>query len=472
MFKSDPERPPQYRRFDRATPEWYLDAKLGIFVHWGPYSVPAWAEPIGALGTIEKEYWFRHNPYAEWYYNTIRIEGAPAREHQQEVYGGAPYDDFLDAWTADRFDADDVLALVASTGARYFVPTTKHHDGVTLWDAPGTGDRNTVHRGPRRDLIEEFRAASEAAGVRFGVYYSGGLDWHVGQNPPITVDDLPETRPVDAEYAAYAFDHVADLVARYRPEVLWGDIEWPDAGKPEGPKSLVEMFDLFYAARPDGVVNDRWGETHWDFRTSEYENGLEVEGGDAWENCRGVGYSFGYNRLEDESTSLSGPAAIRHFVDVVARGGNFLLNIGLTAEGLVPELQRRTLEALGAFNAEHGAAIFGSRPAGPLASPSDPATEEGGAGRPWVRWTRSADALHAFVWASGDAPAAGPFELSFDPTAVDVASARLSDGAPVTVEVSPATPHDDRPGALARVLVRGVGAASPAQPVRIDFALA
>ena len=79
MFTDDPVRPEDYRRFERPIPQWYADAKLGIFVHWGPYSVPAWAEPIGELGTIEMGYWFQHNPYAEWYYNTIRIEGSTSR---------------------------------------------------------------------------------------------------------------------------------------------------------------------------------------------------------------------------------------------------------------------------------------------------------------------------------------------------------------------------------------------------------
>jgi alpha-L-fucosidase len=422
MFKNDPERPEQYRVFDRETPEWFRNAKLGIFVHWGPFSVPAWAEPIGALGTIEKTHWFTHNPYAEWYYNTIRIEGSPAAEHQRDAFGGAPYDDFIDSWSAKNFDADDVMALVASTGARYFVPTTKHHDGVTLWDAPGTGERNTVHRGPKRDLVGEFSEAARAAGVRFGVYYSGGLDWHFGQNPPIE-DDVTGNRPVDKEYADYAHDHVIDLIERYTPDVLWGDIEWPDAGKPAGDKSLVHVFETFYAASPDGVVNDRWGETHWDFRTSEYEEGKSVEGGGYWENCRGVGFSFGYNQLEDESTSLSGPAAVRHFVDVVSRGGNFLLNIGLMEDGTVPPLQRATLTELGAWNDVNGASVFDSVPLDEsIASPSD---------EPWVRWTRTGNEAHAFL--SG----AAEVTLSADVSRLDAASARLVDGsaAPVTATV-------------------------------------
>ena len=458
MFTSDPERPEPYRRFEKLAPDWFLDAKLGIFIHWGPYSVPAWAEPIGALGTIEKQYWFAHNPYAEWYANTIRIEGAPAREHQREVYGGAPYDDFIDAWSAADFDATEVMALVARTGARYFVPTTKHHDGVTLWDAPATGDRNTVNRGPKRDLVQEFADAARAAGLRFGVYYSGGLDWHFGGNPPITDDGQIDARPVDAAYSDYAFDHVADLIERHRPDVLWGDIEWPDAGKEAGPKSLIELFDRFYTANPEGVANDRWGETHWDFRTSEYQNGLEVEGTEAWENCRGVGYSFGYNRLEDATTSLDGPAAIRHFVDVVSRGGNFLLNIGLTAEGRVPDLQRETLEALGAWNALNGDAVFGSRPLDDGIAPATGDWAEEGERGAWARWTRTGVVAHAFVIAGGQND--GDVEFGLDPERVDIGSARLPDGTPVPARAS-------GPGVALSV----PGSAVEGVPLRVDFDL-
>lgn len=119
-----PKRLDDYQRFERPISQWFSDAKLGIFVHWGPHSVPAWAEPIGKLGTVEPTRWFAHNPYAEWYYNTIRIEDSPAAEHQRKVYDGAAYDDFLGAWHPDRFDADGFLQLVKSTGAGYFVPTT------------------------------------------------------------------------------------------------------------------------------------------------------------------------------------------------------------------------------------------------------------------------------------------------------------------------------------------------------------
>src|SRR3954469_14764537 len=241
-FRSALERPAEYRHFERSVPAWFADAKLGIFVHWGAYSVPAWAEPIGELGTVDSATWYRHNPYAEWYANTVRIEGSGAWRHQQEVYDGESYERFLDDWNAERFDPDALMQYFAGVGARYFVPTTKHHDGITLWDAPGTGDRNTGARGPKRALVAEFAAATRRAGMRFGVYYSGGLDWHYRDLPPITEGEAAATRPVDAGYAMYAFDHVVDLIGRYRPDLLWGDIEWPDAGKQEGPFSLVRIF--------------------------------------------------------------------------------------------------------------------------------------------------------------------------------------------------------------------------------------
>ncbi|TDQ02512.1 alpha-L-fucosidase [Leifsonia sp. 115AMFTsu3.1] len=423
MFTDDPVRPENYRRFEREVPQWFTDAKLGIFVHWGPYSVPAWAEPIGELGTIEKGYWFAHNPYAEWYYNTIRIPGSPAADHQRDVYGGAPYDDFIDQWDPVDFDPEAFIALVKSTGARYFVPTTKHHDGVTLWDAPGTDGRNTVARGPRRDLVGAFEQATRAAGLRFGVYYSGGLDWHYSELEPITDDGQAFRRPVDAGYAEYAYEHVADLIDRYRPDVLWGDIEWPDAGKPSGPHSMERLFEKFYAAAPDGVSNDRWGETHWDFRTSEYQNGTNVEGAGAWENCRGIGYSFGHNTLEDERHMLSGPDAVKTFVDIVSRGGNLLLNVGLTARGTVPDLQRRTLEHLAAWNAVNGDAVFGSQVLdASIARPSE---------EPWVRWTRGGEGGGCDSVANAFVDATGSVRLEGVSSAVDAGSARLADGTPV-----------------------------------------
>ena len=364
-------------------PDWFVNAPLGIFIHWGAYSVPAWAEPTGELGAVDPQEWFAHNPYAEWYLNTIQIEGSPAWQHHRDVHGGAPYDDFLDRWRAEQFDPADWAALFAHVGADYVVPTTKHHDGITLWDAPQTGARNTVHRGPRRDVVGAIAEAVRAAGLRFGVYYSGGLDWHVRPSASLpSAEGRPFPVPDDDEYGRYAAAQVQDLVDRYAPSVLWNDITWPAESQREGAGGLVELFEHYYATVPDGVVNDRWGPTHWDYRTSEYQAFRDLEDDTAWENCRGIGLSFGYNAVESESEYLDGPALARHLADCVSRGGRFLLNVGPMADGTIPPLQRTALTQLGDWRQTAKRHLVGA------ARIDAPSSDE-----PFVRWLGHSDRL-------------------------------------------------------------------------------
>ncbi len=408
------DTPELWATLKRPLPDWFRQARFGIFIHWGPYSVPAWAETTGVLGAVPEDQWFTHNAYAEWYYNTIRIAGSPAARHHQETYGGAPYDDFLDAWTASAFDPQDWAALFAGAGAEYVIPTTKHHDGVALWDAPGTGARNTVHRGPRRDLVAAIADAVRAEGMRFGAYYSGGLDWSVTTLPPhMRGEDVGGIRPVDAAYNTYAYLHVEDLIQRYAPDVLWNDIEWPDAGKRGGSYSLHRLFQHYYTAVPSGVVNDRWGRTHWDFQTSEYEANREIESSEVWENCRGIGFSFGYNQAEDETQSLNGYQLAQHLTDVVSRGGRLLLNVGPTAEGRIPDVQRRALEGLGRWMATAAPVLRASSPV--------PTQEAPPSDTPWVRWLSLPDHLVAVV--DGDEPV----PLPRSGATVDPGSARAVD---------------------------------------------
>ena len=376
----------------RELPQWFADTPFGIFIHWGAYSVPAWAEPIGALGTREWETWFRHNPYSEWYANTIRIEGSPAAAHHKEVYGDLPYDGLLDLWTAENFDPTAWASLFRDAGAGYVIPTTKHHDGITLWDAPGTNGRNTVARGPKRDLIGPIADAVRGAGMHFGVYYSGGLDWHVRPMPPHTTQESVDHtgRPKDAEYGAYCAEQCRDLIDRYHPEVLWNDIEWPDDAKDFSEGGLGTLFNYFYEKVPTGVVNDRYGQTHSDYLTSEYSHNLDNEADKAWENCRGIGYSFAYNRLEDESHYLTGYQIARMLTDIVSRGGHFLLNVGPKADGTLPALQHQALEDLGSWmHAGNKEVLYGSR-----TTPMDDVTAPEGV---WVRGIETDGKRRLFV---------------------------------------------------------------------------
>lgn len=419
----------KWERFERSAPEWFANARFGIFIHWGAYSVPAWGEPVGELGTLDAKDWFPHNPYAEWYFNTIRIEGSPAQKHHQEVHGGAPYDDFLDQWKAEKFDPKAWAELFAYAGAQYVIPTTKHHDGIALWQAPGTGTRNTVDRGPKRDLIADISSAVRAAGLRFGVYYSGGLDWSITDLPPHSAEYELE-RPSDAAYSMYCYKHVVDLIDKYRPEVIFNDINWPDFSKREGEYSLPALFDYYYEKVPTGLVNDRWGVPHSDYKTSEYKMNLHVEDGGVWENNRGVGYSFGYNQVETAEHYLDISKLLHHLLDIVSRGGNLLLNVGPTASGEIPELQQKVLRQLGDWMKVNSRAIYGTHPAAGFA-PSE---------SPWIRWTALDGEVFAHVESVGTTKFVLPANLVKDASAkyLNGESVEIQrDGDSVTIDIKP-----------------------------------
>lgn len=346
---------------DLAVPDWYRDAKLGVFVHWGLYSVPAWADVLDRSDVTAETAYARHQ-YAEWYANTVRIEGSPTRERHERLYGvGHRYEDFADQWRPEAAAAEGITALAARAGARYLVPTTKHHDGFCLWDS-ATTPFTAARRGPGRDLIAEFAAAARAEGLRLGLYYSGALDWHVSDFPPMTShEDLFALRRNDPAFAAYAAAQLRELVERFAPDLLWNDIDWPDAGKHPGPDSLVQLLTEHLSAVPDGLVNDRWGVPAHGVLTREYQD-IDTVQDEPFEATRGLGLSFGYNADESAAHALDGAALIRLLVDVVSKNGNLLINVGPRADGSVPPLQSAALEQLGEWLAVHGDALYGTRP--------------------------------------------------------------------------------------------------------------
>lgn len=290
----------------RPLPSWYDDAKFGIFIHWGPYAVPCYAPVDRDMGDLfaagNWEEVFRWSPYTEWYLNSWALEGSPTAAHHAATYGDRQYSSFVEEFR-QRSAGVDVASwapLFAQAGARYVVPVTKHHDGFLMWHS-SVANPHRAHWMAERDHIAELAAAVRDLGIRFGLYYSGGLDWTF-QPPPIRdLMGLFSNVPSSAEYAAYATAHVDELIARFCPSVLWNDIGWPGASDP------AEVIGRFYDAVPDGVVNDRFnviavaqGTLHADFNTPEYST--THTGTRKWEVCRGIGRSFGYNRMESEAT--------------------------------------------------------------------------------------------------------------------------------------------------------------------------
>ena len=367
-------------------PAWFENAKLGIFIHWGLYSVPAWAPTTGELGKVEWNEWFKKNPYAEWYLNTLRIEGSPTYEHHIKTYGkNFDYYDFSRTFdqSVQKWDPNTWAALFKKVGARYVVLTTKHHDGFTLWPSRVANPKRPERRlSPSRDLAGDLAAAVRAHGMKMGLYYSGGLDWTFTQDPITSRDDLQRMVPQSDEYARYADAHWRELIERYKPAVMWNDISYPKAGK------VPEIFAEYYNTVPDGVINNRFSVEVSDFTTPEYAQYDKITE-KKWEACRGLGFSFGYNQQEGPEQVIAPDKLIALLVDIVSKNGNLLLNIGPRPDGSISDIQTDRLRKLGQWLAVNGEGLFDSRPwARPGGKTPDGID---------IRFTRKDDSAYAFL---------------------------------------------------------------------------
>ncbi len=367
-----------------TVPQWFDDAKLGIFIHWGLYSIPGWAPTTGPLHQVIAEQgwgaWFGRNPYAEWYLNSLRIPGSPTAAYHREHFGETSYADLAAQFNAQiaSWNPAAWAELFKQAGARYVVLTTKHHDGFLLWPSQ-TPNPTIPGYHAERDLVGDLTDAVRAADMRMGLYYSGGLDWTFNDKVIQDIMDLFMGVPQTPEYVAYADGHFTELIDRYQPIALWNDIAYPAAA------NLWQLFAHFYNSVPEGVINDRFiqgpgpqeqptdlsdfgdGSTplptpqHWDYRTPEYASYPEIQPY-KWETCRGLGFSFGYNRNESDAEMLSPAELVRSFVDIVSKNGNLLINVGPMGDGSIPQAQADRLLALGSWLEVNGEAIYSSRP--------------------------------------------------------------------------------------------------------------
>lgn len=382
-------------------PDWYLNAKLGIFIHWGLFSVPGWAPQGGDIAdTFEGggwREWFKNNSYAEWYLNTLKFEDGPTRKYHNKTYGeDFSYDDFAAEFnqSVQNWNPDEWADLFQRVGARYVVLTTKHHDGFTLWNTDYPCPRKPNYF-TQRDLVGDLTNAVRDHGMRMGLYYSGGLDWAFNETRIEDQKDVWGTIVEEPEFVEYSVAHWKELIDKYKPSLMWNDIGYPKGA------DLGELFAYYYNNVEDGVINDRFTQDrdrkpeegqplprspHYDFITPEYTSFAEIQE-QKWETCRGIGHSFGYNRAEGDKELIAVDELIPMFVDIVSKNGNLLLNVGPMADGTIPENQADRLRSLGSWLDTYGEAMFDTRPWTRAEGKTTQGTE--------VRFTQGDNALYA-----------------------------------------------------------------------------
>ena len=409
-------------------PVWYDDAKLGIFIHWGLYSVPGWAPRVPDIQQLlihdGPKRMLRESPYAEWYRNSMQIKGSPTQEYHARTYGeDYPYDNFVR--TFDEASSGAEIARDRRPLPGRGRPLRRAHHQAPRWlrtlalpcPAPGQGRVSRPTRPGGRSRPRRCGPGACAWGSTTRAATTGPTTTPCSRRAA----DAVLAAPQGSRYVEYVTAHYHELIDRYRPSVLWNDIAWP-----RDPR-LPELFAHYYNTVEDGVINDRWKEPglsrnmvtdaavrgagavlqalwpliperrkhltfatpkHYDFRTPEYEV-LRTVTARKWELAQGVGHSFGANRHEEPEDIITETDLIERFCDVVAKNGNLLIGVGPRPDGTIPELQQAPLRGLGAWLDVNAEAIYGSRPW----VVAESATADGTP----LRFTKSGEGVYALV---------------------------------------------------------------------------
>ena len=358
--------------------DWWREARFGLFIHWGVFSVPAgYYQGRPVHGDV--------CDFSEWIMQSAKI---PMAEYQQ----------FAKAFNPVKFNADDWAQAARDAGMKYIIITAKHHDGFAMF--PSKASRWNLHDATpfRRDPLAELAVACRKYGLKLGFYYSQAQDWNNGGSVWGNYDgvtltpgrkwDPAQERDMDDYIDKVALPQVRELLTNYGPEVpavLWWDTAF-DIDHARGQK----FYDLVKSLKPDIIMNNRLGV---DFRgdTETPEGTIPAQGdpGRDWETCMTMNNSWGFKRGDDHWKS---PATlIRNLVDIASKGGNYLLNVGPTSEGLIPQPSLDRLAEMGKWMASNGEAIYGT-----TASPFK--------GLPWGRCTQKTSGgettlyLHVFQW--------------------------------------------------------------------------
>ena len=399
-----------------ARMKWFHDARFGIFIHWGVYAVPA---------------------RGEWYMSNAKVPQATYRA-------------FAKDFTAAKYDPQAWAALFEEAGAKYMVITAKHHDGFTMYDS-AVSDWNVVKAAAaHRDLLQPLADAVRARGIRFGLYYSQSQDWNnlgggTGNRPPW--DEAQKQGFFDDYITKIAVPQVREILEKYHPSYLFWDTEYsmtPERARP---------FFALMCEYPELIGNNRLGGgVLGDTGTPEQRIATDPLGRQ-FEVCMTINRSWGYNASDLRWKSAR--ELLRNLSDITSKGGNYLLNVGPTAEGIIPAPEVERLQAMGRWLRTNGAAIYGTE-AGPYAKSPD-----------WGRVTQrfnpnGSSTLYVHVW---DWPTNGKIVLPGVQAAAR-SGRMLASGAAVSSVLSPAGLVVTLPGAAPDPDV-SVAALEFAEPLRV-----
>jgi alpha-L-fucosidase len=337
-------------------PKWYLDAKFGIFIHWGVFSVSA---------------------YDDWYARNMYLQDSPVFKHHVETYGPQSefgYKDFIPMFRAEKFNADQWAELFKKAGAKYVVPVAEHHDGFPMYDCSFT-EWNAVKMGPKRDIVGELAAAIRRQGMHFGAsshraehwwFYDGGMKFDSDVRDPryagLYGPAQPEKSQLDKAFLDDWLARTAEIVDKYQPEIVWFDwwIEQP-AFKP-----YLQKFAAYYYNRAAqwkrGVVINYKNEAY-----PERAAVLDLERGQltsirplVWQTDTSVSKNSWFYKKDPDYKSVD--SLVGDLVDIVSKNGVLLLNIGPKADGTIPPQEENILLEIGQWLAVNGEAIYGTRP--------------------------------------------------------------------------------------------------------------
>ncbi|XP_068935144.1 tissue alpha-L-fucosidase-like isoform X1 [Petaurus breviceps papuanus] len=340
-----PRYTPDWESLDaRPLPAWFDEAKFGVFVHWGVYSVPAWGS---------EWFWWNWQGRHDLKYKAFMIQNYPPH---------FSYADFGPQFRASFYDPKQWADLFEASGARYVVLTSKHHEGYTLWPSPTSWNWNSVDVGPHRDLVGELGHFLRKKNIRYGLYHSL-LEWF----HPFYLLDKENDFTTQNFVKAKVLPEMVNLVNRYKPDLIWSDGEWE---APDTYWNSTEFLAWLYNDSPvkdQIVVNDRWGRDilckHGGYLTCHDRYKPDTLPKRKWEMCTTLDKaSWGYRRDMNSNDVMTDLEIITELIEVVSFGGNYLLNIGPNKDGIIVPIFEERLRSVGSWLSISGEGIYASKP--------------------------------------------------------------------------------------------------------------